>query len=80
MGLASLQIENSNNVDVLLDSGLNLFVSQGLLGLWRSITDQGFVVKNCYFSQLTDWSIAQFLSFKYHTKLKYPITDVAIEQ
>ena len=25
MGLASLQIQNSNNVDVLLDSGLNLF-------------------------------------------------------
>ena len=25
MGLASLQIQNSNNADVLLDSGLNLF-------------------------------------------------------
>ena len=25
MGLASLQIRNSNNADVLLDSGLNLF-------------------------------------------------------
>ena len=25
MGLASLQIQNSNNVDVLLDSGLKLF-------------------------------------------------------
>ena len=25
MGLASLQIHNSNNADVLLDSGLNLF-------------------------------------------------------
>ena len=25
MGLASLQIQKSNNVDVLLDSGLNLF-------------------------------------------------------
>ena len=25
VGLASLQIQNSNNVDVLLDSGLNLF-------------------------------------------------------
>ena len=25
MGLASLQIQNSNNVDVLLDGGLNLF-------------------------------------------------------
>ena len=25
MGLVSLQIQNSNNADVLLDSGLNLF-------------------------------------------------------
>ena len=25
MGLASLQIQNSNNTDVLLDRGLNLF-------------------------------------------------------
>ena len=25
MGLASFQIQNSNNADVLLDSGLNLF-------------------------------------------------------
>ena len=25
VGLASLQIQNSNNADVLLDSGLNLF-------------------------------------------------------
>ena len=25
MGLASLQIQNSNNADVLVDSGLNLF-------------------------------------------------------
>ena len=25
MGLASLQIQNSNNADMLLDSGLNLF-------------------------------------------------------
>ena len=27
VGLASLQIQNSNNVDVLLDTGLNLFDS-----------------------------------------------------
>ena len=26
LGLVSLQIQDSNNVDVLLDSGLNLFV------------------------------------------------------
>ena len=35
MGLASLQIQDSNNADVLLDSGLNLF--NIIVNLWSKL-------------------------------------------
>ena len=62
-------------------------LSQILLGLWCSMIDQRFTVKNSRTAISVDWPFGafiaqflQFLSFKCHTKLKYPMTDDSIEQ
>ena len=54
MGLASLQIQNSNNADVLLDSGLNLF--DIIANLYSKLSYKVLLKSGNYIVNLWKWT------------------------